>query len=227
MLNQLLQAYKGLMIDSTEPDLIRQVFAEIEQHRAAPWFSRVIGSGALAPDLQLSVGANDRSSRLKDLLADGPVLLKFYRGSWCPFCTLELKAYERIAPQLKRLGIRLIGVTPESISRIALTRQFDCPSFDIAHDADHAVAKQFGLTYKAGPAEMALYEHHGATEHLGGTSGSGESVTMALPALYLIEPDGRISYSSLSPDPTVRAEPEELLERIRAMRAPAALPIHS
>lgn len=226
MLNQLLQAYKGLMIDSTEPSLIKQLFAEIEQHRAAPWFSRVVGIASDAPDLQLAVGTDEGGSRLKDLLVDGPVLLKFYRGSWCPFCTLELKAYERIASQLKRLGIRLIGVTPESVSRIALTRQYDCPSFDIAHDADHAVAKQFGLTYQAGPAEMALYEHHGATEHLGGANAPDGSVTMALPALYLIEPDGRISYSSMSPDPTVRAEPAELLERIRDMRA-ATLQTHN
>ena len=226
MLKQLLQAYKALMIDSSEPSLIRHLSAEIEQHRAAPWFSRVLGTGANAPTPEISIGTGEGGHRLSDLLVDGPIVLKFYRGSWCPFCTLELKAYERIAAQLKELGVRLIGVTPESVSRIALTRQFDCPSFDIAHDADHAVAKRFGLTYQAGPAEMALYEHHGATEHLGETGASGGSATMALPALYLIEPDGQISYSSLSPDPTIRAEPSEVLKHVRGIRARAALPVH-
>ena len=216
MLNQLLQAYKGLMIDSTNPDLIKRVMAEIEQRRTAPWFSQVLGTGAWAPDLVLPLESEGAGVRLGDLLADGPVLLKFYRGSWCPFCTLELKAYERIAPQLKRLGIRLIGISPESAERIALTRQFDCPSFDIIHDADNDIARAFGLTYEAGPAERALFEHHGATEHLGDTA---NRLTMAMPAVYLIEPDGRVSYASVSPDPTTRAEPGDLLERIRATRS--------
>ncbi len=223
MLNQLLQAYKGLMIDSTDPALIRQVMAEIEQRRSAPGFSKILSSGVLAPDPELSLESDGTNCKLSDLLADGPVLLKFYRGSWCPFCTLELKAYERIAPQLKRLGIRLIGISPESAERIDLTREFDCPSFEIIHDANNDIARAFGLTYQAGPAERALFEHHGATEHLGGPV---NSLTMAMPAVYLIEPDGRISYASVSPDPTARAEPGDLVERIRATRSVEAAPAH-
>jgi len=220
MLNQLLQAYKGLMIDSTEPSLTERLLAEIEQHRNAAWFSRILSTGTRAPDLRLSLAADEQAVQLSELLTGGPVLLKFYRGSWCPFCTLELKAYERIAPQLKALGIRLIGVTAESERRIELTRQFDCPSFDIVHDANHRVARQFGLTYQAGPAERAMVEHHGATEHLGGSAGS---LTMALPALYLIDVNGRISFSSVSPDPTVRAEPSEVLTHVRSMSRAIAL----
>ncbi|MFK7962444.1 MAG: peroxiredoxin-like family protein [Burkholderiaceae bacterium] len=215
MLNQLLQAYKGLMIDSTDPALIKQVMAEIEQRRTAPGFSEVLGSGASAPNPNLHLESEGAGKSLGDLLADGPVLLKFYRGSWCPFCTLELKAYERIAPQLKRLGVRLIGISSESPERIKLTRQFDCPSFEIVHDANNDIARAFGLTYEAGPAERALFEHHGATEHLGDPA---NPLTMAMPAVYLIEPDGRVSYASVSPDPTTRAEPGDLVERIRAAR---------
>jgi len=219
-LNPLLQAYKNLMIDSTAPWLMKQVIAEIDQRRTSAWFSQVLTAGRQAPNPQILVLDGQEAERLADLLADGPVVLKFYRGSWCPFCTLELKAYERMAPQLKKLGVRLIGITPESPQRIRLTRQFDCPSFEIVNDAGNAIAHQFGLTYQAGPAERALYEHHGACEHL---DDSATSLTLALPALYLIEPGGHISYANVSPDPTSRAEPADLLGRVRKVREMMAL----
>jgi peroxiredoxin len=46
-------------------------------------------------------------------LKKGPVVLSFYRGEWCPFCNLELRAYQQALPKMEALGAAFVAVSPE------------------------------------------------------------------------------------------------------------------
>jgi thiol-disulfide isomerase/thioredoxin len=57
----------------------------------------------LAPDFALPDATCQRVT-LSQLLEQGPVVLVFYRGTWCPYCNLELRAYQKVLPEFKALG---------------------------------------------------------------------------------------------------------------------------
>ena len=64
---------------------------------------RAAKAGDRAPDFALP-DAVGRTVALADLLAKGPVVAMFYRGGWCPFCNMQLRAYQRFLPEFAGLG---------------------------------------------------------------------------------------------------------------------------
>lgn len=74
--------------------------------------ARALKVGDIAPVF----GLPDHSGRLVNItahLAQGPVVLTFYRGGWCPYCNLQLRAYQDILPEIERLGASLVAVSPQ------------------------------------------------------------------------------------------------------------------
>lgn len=214
LLNELIQNYKSLMLDSTPPTLISRYLNEQADRSRSPGFEAVPRIGHQAPEVALPIpGAHGTEAcPLSELCERGPILLKFYRGRWCPFCTLELKAYQKLMPALRDAGVRLIAITGESPEKIAQTRRHDLLSFDIVHDAGLNIASAFGLTYSLGPAEIELYQRHSC---LAGSNRRSDPMMLALPALYLIGKNRMIEYASVSADTSVRAEPAHVLRFIQ------------
>lgn len=67
--------------------------------------------GEQAPDFTLP-DALGRAVTLSDLLKQGPVVMAFYRGAWCPYCNLQLHAYQQVFPQIQVLGASLVAISP-------------------------------------------------------------------------------------------------------------------
>ncbi len=72
---------------------------------------RALKEGDHAPDFALP-DATGRIHALREVLERGPVILTFYRGGWCPYCNLELRAYQRLLPEISGLGANLLAVSP-------------------------------------------------------------------------------------------------------------------
>lgn len=216
-LKQLIDNYKSLMLGSIPSAELGQVMRDTSERERSVWFKKVLRSGSQAPELTLDLGLA-KPVLLADLLTQGSVLLKFYRGRWCPFCTLELKAYERLIPALRNEGVQLIAISGESPAQIELSRRHDGLNYEIASDADLKVAGRFNLNYRLSETEAMLYQRNGCDP--ANFAGSGP-VMMALPALYLIEPNGQISFASVRADPSIRAEPVDVLAHIRQQKRAA------
>src|SRR5690606_23122047 len=94
-LNEVLDTYRCCtgIDDPTSQRAV--VLHELERLRSADWLVKALRAGDFAPDFALPDSCEPRL-RLSDLLRDGPIVLKFYRGRGCPFCTLELRAYPRM-----------------------------------------------------------------------------------------------------------------------------------
>ncbi len=214
LLKQLIQNYKSLMLGSTPPELIDRVVHEQTSRRQSVWFKSVLRAGHQAPDINLPVSGEPNSEwvPLSRLLQHGPVLLKFYRGRWCPFCTLELKAYQKLMPAFEQAGVRLFAITGESPEKIALTRRHDMLSFDCVHDTGLNIAREFGLAYSLGPAEIELYQRHSC---LTDQCSESHKMELPLPALYLIGADRKILHAHVSTDASERAEPAQLIRLIQ------------
>src|SRR5207248_6937010 len=102
--------------------------------------------GTLAPDFTLP-DVHGRAVTLSALLQLGPVVLTFYRGEWCPYCNLQLRAYEAILSQIRALGASLVAVSPQTPDHSLATMEKKGLTFPVLSDAGNEVARRYGLVY--------------------------------------------------------------------------------
>ncbi|MDD9858394.1 MAG: peroxiredoxin-like family protein [Gammaproteobacteria bacterium] len=150
-----------------------------------------------------------------DALKAGPVILSFYRGSWCPYCNLTLRAYQAHLAEIHACGARFVAVSPELRERaLANARKFGL-AFEILSDAGNAVAKQFGLAYKM-PAELAAVYLELGTD-IPRFNGD-DSWELPVPATYIIDTGVKIVFSSINADYLQRIEPGRVIRALKALQ---------
>jgi len=191
------------MIDTTTKDLVATGIA-----------AQALAKGDTAPVFALPdhMGNTVRST---DLLAAGPVLVNFYRGEWCPYCNLELRAYQQYLNRIKKAGATLIAISPMlPDNSIEIAAKNDL-AFPVLSDVGNNVANDFGLMFTVDSRIQAMY-----LQRLGNdlpTLNGDDSFTLPLPATYVIGQDGIITYSYVNADYRLRADPEDVLEKIVTM----------
>lgn len=163
--------------------------------------------GETLPDFALP-DSEGRWTGLADLLADGPLVLSFQRGGWCPFCRAEMAAWRRAVPTLMAAGARLAIVTPETGGRAAALADQVGPDCRILCDVDHGVAMTLGLTVPL-PLEIGRRYRAGGLDLDRLTGGAGGFVP--IPATFALAADGRILFRHADVDFRRRAEPEEVI----------------
>ncbi|MBB1450539.1 AhpC/TSA family protein [Pseudoalteromonas sp. SG43-1] len=156
---------------------------------------------------------NGENIELADLLKKGPVIISFYRGGWCPYCNLELKALNNYLPQFKTQSAQLVAISPQLPDETLSTAQKNDLEFDVLCDVSNKVAEQFGLLFTLDERIQALYTQFGIDfEHYYGD----KSFKLPLPATYVINQEGVITYAFLSEDYTLRAEPIDVMTALES-----------
>jgi peroxiredoxin len=175
---------------------------------------RALGIGAGAPkagtpfpDFALP-DANGVYRALSSLLAGGPIVLSFIRGGWCPYCRLELDAWQSALPDLAAAGASLVVVTAEVAGRAqAVATCFDGP-MTVLCDVDHGVALDLGLAFFVGEEVLGAYRDAGIDiEAIYGYSAG----LLPVPATFLIAPDRTILFAYTNPEFRERAEPDDII----------------
>lgn len=149
--------------------------------------------------------------QLSQLLKDGPVILNFYRGGWCPYCNLELRAYEAILPQIKSLHANIIALSPEKYENTQATSLKNQLSFPVGTDEGLRVAKSLGLVFELSAELKELYSKFGHA--LSDTNSEGHW-ELPIPATLVIEPNSKISFIYTNLDYRERLEPSEVLRHL-------------
>ena len=156
---------------------------------------------------------NGENIELADLLKKGPVIISFYRGGWCPYCNLELKALNDYLPQFKTQNAQLVAISPQLPDETLSTAQKNALEFDVLSDVSNKVAEQFGLLFTLDERIQALYTQFGIDfEHYYGD----KSFKLPLPATYVINQEGVITYAFLNEDYTLRAEPTDIMAALES-----------
>ena len=149
-----------------------------------------------------------KNIELADLLNKGPVVVSFYRGAWCPYCNLELKALNDFLPQFKTKSAQLVAISPQLPDQTLTTAQKNELEFDVLSDIGNKVAQQFGLLFTLDKRIQELYTGFGIDfEHTYGD----KTYQLPLPATYVINQEGVITYAFLNEDYTLRAEPSDVM----------------
>jgi peroxiredoxin len=168
-------------------------------------------AGDRAPPIVLGNARGDTVD-VKSLLSRGPVIVTFYRGGWCPYCNLELKAFQKILPEIKASGASLVAISPEKPDDTLSTAEKNALDFEVLSDIGQKVGRAFGLVYAFSDELKWAYREFGLD--IPGKNGADE---WALPisATYAIGQDGRIIYAYTDADYRDRAEPADVLRVLR------------
>jgi len=149
---------------------------------------------------------------LSDLLAKGRVVLSFYRGGWCPYCNLELRALQAILPEMNDLGTSLVAISPEVPDQSLSTSEKNELSFSVLSDVNNVVAKKLGLVFQLPEDLREVYDSFGidVPAHNG-----NQDYELPMPATYILNQDGTVAYAFIPEDYRERLDPETILEVLK------------
>jgi peroxiredoxin len=168
---------------------------------------KILPVGAMAPEFALKDAAG-RLVRSADLLALGPLVIKFFRGRWCPYCVTELEAWRVLHPRLREGGGLFVAVGPQTDRQSDfMVGQHGLP-FPVLSDPGCEYAAQFGLAYTIPQYHRDYYRS--VLVNIPFINGD-DSWRLILPATYVIGRDGRVVYAEAHADFRMRPEPEEAL----------------
>ncbi|MFA4938847.1 peroxiredoxin-like family protein [Brevundimonas sp.] len=151
---------------------------------------------------------------LGDLVSEGPLVLSFNRGGWCPYCSHELAAWGEEASVLKAAGGRLVVVSGELGERASALKGMTGDDAVVLCDVDHGVALASGLAFHLSADLNALYLKAGLD--LATIYGSGGTF-LPIPATFVIDQDRVIRYAFVDPDFRYRASPHDVVRFLGAM----------
>jgi peroxiredoxin len=202
-------------MSSLPDDEAQIVGASFEKLHASHTGESAIAVGDIAPDFSLP-GATGAAVSLSDRLSEGPVILSFYRGGWCPFCNLELQALQALLPEIKALGASLIGVSPETPDNSMTTAEKHQLEFDVLSDIGNKTARDYGLIFTVYEEMRPLYIKWGLDVP---ASNGDDSWELPVPATYVIDSNGVARAAHADKDYTKRMEPEQILAALRDIKA--------
>jgi peroxiredoxin len=167
---------------------------------------RAIKAGDRAPQFRLKdQNGNEVSSA--DLLEQGPLVVTFYRGVWCPYCNLELQAINDALPELQRHGANVVAISPQTAVNSRKSVRTNALGFPVLSDTHNETAAAFGLRFALPDYLVDLYKK--LKNDLPAFNGD-PSWTLPMPARYVIGKDGVVLYSEINPDYTHRPDPSEM-----------------
>lgn len=182
--------------------------------RRSALMDQALREGQTAPDFALP-DVHGRTVRLSRLLERGPVILCFYRGTWCPYCNMQLRAYQPLLPAIEEAGATLIAISPQSPDQSLSTAEKNALSFPVLSDHDNKVAAAFGLVFTVSEAVQRAYADLGIRLP---EVNDNDNWRLPVPATYVIGPNRKIVLAHIDPDHRTRLEPAAALDAVRALR---------
>jgi len=176
--------------------------------------TKAIQPGSHFPAFTLP-SATGTSISSTDLLAKGPLLIAFYRGSWCPYCNLELRALQKHLPDFEARGVQFVAISGEVPDQSLNTAEKNDLKFPVLSDVDLKLARQLGIVVKQ-PDDMRpvfekfdidLEKHNGS-----------DTMDVPVPATFLVDQQGVLRKSFVDADYTTRLEPATALKWIDELK---------
>lgn len=167
--------------------------------------------GEKAPNFILN-NAFGKTISLKDELKNGPVVLVFYRGSWCPYCNLHLHSLQENLAEFSKYGARLITITPQKPDKSAEQLKKDGFLFEVLSDLDSKIMKDYHLYFELPEDLISLYKKFGID--LETYNGNGRNV-LPVPGSFVIDQNGVVRAMQASTDYKLRMEPQAMIDALK------------
>jgi len=168
--------------------------------------------GDTAKDFTLRNANNELVSLDEQLKENDFVVVNFYRGQWCPYCNLELKALQEINDELKGLNTKLIAISPQTPDASLSTKEKNELDYEVLSDTHNLVAKDYGLVFSLAEELRPIYENFGID--IVGLNDE-DSFELPMPATFVFNKNKEVLYSFVDEDYTKRCEPQTILDIIQ------------
>ncbi|ELS03536.1 Peroxiredoxin [Xenococcus sp. PCC 7305] len=197
---------------ANQPEEIKEVMAQATTDLMNAKISeQSLKVGDIVPNFSLP-DAVGNILELQTVLGKGAVVISFYRGGWCPYCNLELRALQQSLPEIKTLGANLIAISPETPDNSLSTSEKNELTFDVLSDSKNQVAKQFGLVFTLANELRPIYNQFGID--IPAYNGDN-TFELPIPATYVVASDGKIIHSFVNVDYTQRLDPREIITALK------------
>ena len=196
------------------PDFMKNVDEIIARAKEFQQGDKAIELGKIAPDFVLPNQKGILLS-LTNLLTQGPIVVTFYRGSWCPYCNIQLRALQDRLDDIHALGAQLIAISPQVPDNSLTPDEISKMDFIVLSDQDANVASQYGVAWKV---PEFLIEHMKTDRNLDLEAiNNGNGSILPIPATFVIDRDGTITWRFVDVDYRTRSEPNDIIEALQKL----------
>ena len=196
------------------PEFMKGVDDIINEAKAFEKGKNAIKIGEKAPDFKLP-NPLGKDVQLSDLLSKGPVVVTFYRGSWCPYCNLQLRALQAKLKEIESLGATLVAISPEVPDASMTKNEISNMDFTVLSDQDAKVASQYGVAWEV---PEFLLDHMRIDRELDLKEiNNGNGSVLPIPATFIIGTNGLVQWNYVNVDYRTRSEPDEIIEALKSI----------
>ncbi|MFD2541469.1 peroxiredoxin-like family protein [Lacinutrix gracilariae] len=194
------------------PDFMKGVDEIISKAKAFQQGDNAIKIGQKAPKFKLPT-PEGKSIALDILLDKGPVVVTFYRGDWCPYCNLQLRALQARLNDIHELGATLVAISPQVPDGSMTKSEISKMEFIVLSDQDAKVASQYGVAWEV---PDFLIEHMQVDRNLDLEKiNNGNGKILPIPATFVLGNDGIVKWSYVNVDYRTRSEPNEVIDALK------------
>ena len=213
LLKDEIQKMQEAMLPQIPEDVLKLLFSKIEELVNSGIAERTLTEGDEIPQIILP-NAVGKTINVNSMLKDGPVVISFYRGAWCPYCNLELKALQQALPEIKALDAQLIAISPNTPDNSMSSIEKHGLEFEVLTDAGNKIAKEFKLVFNLAEELRPIYKQFNFD--ISKFNGD-ESWELPIPATYIVNTDGKIVHAFANADYTQRMEPTEIINKLKEL----------
>lgn len=171
--------------------------------------------GTIAP--MFSALAEDNTVfSLQEALNDGPVVMIFYRGFWCPVCNKHLAQIQDSLKLIEEAGARVIAISPEKPDYLEVMAEKTGAEFTLLYDEGYRIADSYDVTFK--PSATALFTYNNVLGAKLKETHSDDSQRLPIPATYIISPDGKIAWRQFDPDYKKRSNVADIMQALESIQ---------
>jgi peroxiredoxin len=173
-----------------------------------------VSVGDTLPPFSLS-DATGQIRTLEELTADGPAVIVFYRGGWCPYCNVALRTYQRdLLPQLGAYSARLIAISPETPDASLSTQEKAKLAYTVLSDTAAGLANSLGIAFEPSEDGLAAQRNLGVDIR---TTRADNGTRLPMPTVLIIDRDNIVRFVDVHPDYTGRTEVNDILSTLQTL----------
>ncbi|MGZ0654122.1 peroxiredoxin-like family protein [Coraliomargarita sp. W4R53] len=199
-----------------KPEFMQEVDQLIAVARKEGKGAQAIAVGQAAPKFQLP-DAHGNLIALTDLLQQGPVVIMFYRGSWCPYCNMQIHALQSRLPEIQALGAQLVAISPQKPDNSLSQIERDALEFTVLSDKDCSVAAQYGAAWDVPSLFLEHMRKDRGLDLVDINQGNGS--ILPIPGTFIVNGDGSVVWQSVEVDYRTRPEPNDVIAALGKLAA--------
>jgi peroxiredoxin len=208
-----LELLRADFVSKASPE-VRDAMERADKDLAASGIvQNALKTGDKVPDFNLP-DARGGYVRLRDLLTRGPVVISFYRGGWCPYCNLDLRALQNVLPEIRLLGAELVAISPQLPDESLSTAEKNELTFPVLSDVGSVTAKDFGIAFDVAEWLRSFYAKDG---HALPKVNGDDSWVLPIPATYVVNSNGIVTSAFVDADYRKRMEPAEIIKALQEL----------